>query len=193
MKYSGLDPLRKEGSSSVLAFMCTPVALGTVRGWLLMIWTFPGRVGDGEVSFLSSCWHWVKQHSQEDPKLQETMPSHLLGSAFFSFLTDIAKICQSNLRKNFMYGGRRHLPFPVELEALLVLTGRGVGMLGREGGQRLGRRCQVKHCYIWKKWEARAVTVPRKDIRHVSIREMPWSRQGCGRGRVRYCGQAVGG
>ncbi|XP_009878223.1 PREDICTED: unconventional myosin-XVB-like [Charadrius vociferus] len=33
---------------------------------------------------------------------------------------DIAKICQSNLRKNFMYGGRRHLPFPVELEALLV-------------------------------------------------------------------------
>ncbi|XP_026717083.1 myosin XVB [Athene cunicularia] len=32
---------------------------------------------------------------------------------------DIAKICQSNLRKNFMYGGRRHLPFPVEIEALL--------------------------------------------------------------------------
>ncbi|KFO84812.1 Unconventional myosin-XV, partial [Buceros rhinoceros silvestris] len=32
---------------------------------------------------------------------------------------DIAKICQSNLRKNVMYGGRRHLPFPVELEALL--------------------------------------------------------------------------
>ncbi|KAM6050180.1 myosin XVB [Theristicus caerulescens] len=32
---------------------------------------------------------------------------------------DIAKICQSNLQKNFMYGGRRHLPFPVELEALL--------------------------------------------------------------------------
>lgn len=32
---------------------------------------------------------------------------------------DIAKICQSNLRKNFMYGGRRHLPFTVELEALL--------------------------------------------------------------------------
>ncbi|XP_009322885.1 PREDICTED: unconventional myosin-XV [Pygoscelis adeliae] len=33
---------------------------------------------------------------------------------------DIAKICQSNLRKNFMYGGRRRLPFPVEIEALLV-------------------------------------------------------------------------
>ncbi|KAM4674844.1 myosin XVB [Amazona ochrocephala] len=32
---------------------------------------------------------------------------------------EIAKICQSNLRKNFMYGGRRHLPFPVEMEALL--------------------------------------------------------------------------
>ncbi|KAM4889972.1 myosin XVB [Sylvia borin] len=32
---------------------------------------------------------------------------------------DIAKICQSNLRKNFLYGGRRHLPFPVEMEALL--------------------------------------------------------------------------
>ncbi|KAM6245291.1 myosin XVB [Porphyrio hochstetteri] len=32
---------------------------------------------------------------------------------------DIAKICQSNLRKNVMYGGRRHLPFPVEMEALL--------------------------------------------------------------------------
>ncbi|XP_076210005.1 myosin XVB isoform X2 [Aptenodytes patagonicus] len=32
---------------------------------------------------------------------------------------DIAKTCQSNLRKNFMYGGRRHLPFPVEIEALL--------------------------------------------------------------------------
>uniref|UniRef100_A0A8U7MWM7 Uncharacterized protein n=1 Tax=Corvus moneduloides TaxID=1196302 RepID=A0A8U7MWM7_CORMO len=32
---------------------------------------------------------------------------------------DIANICQSNLRKNFLYGGRRHLPFPVEMEALL--------------------------------------------------------------------------
>ncbi|KAM6403474.1 myosin XVB [Rhynochetos jubatus] len=32
---------------------------------------------------------------------------------------DIAKICQSNLRKNFLYGGRRHLPFPVEIQALL--------------------------------------------------------------------------
>ncbi|XP_068065589.1 myosin XVB isoform X1 [Anomalospiza imberbis] len=32
---------------------------------------------------------------------------------------DIAKICQSNLRKTFLYGGRRHLPFPVEMEALL--------------------------------------------------------------------------
>ncbi|XP_030361648.1 myosin XVB isoform X2 [Strigops habroptila] len=32
---------------------------------------------------------------------------------------EIAKICQSNLRKNLMYGGRRHLPFPVEMEALL--------------------------------------------------------------------------
>ncbi|NXY35536.1 MYO15 protein, partial [Pomatorhinus ruficollis] len=32
---------------------------------------------------------------------------------------DIAKICQSNLRKNFLHGGRRHLPFPVEMEALL--------------------------------------------------------------------------
>ncbi|XP_008947752.1 PREDICTED: unconventional myosin-XV [Merops nubicus] len=33
---------------------------------------------------------------------------------------DTAKLCQSNLRKNFLYGGRRHLPFPVEIEALLV-------------------------------------------------------------------------
>ncbi|XP_042635785.1 myosin XVB [Catharus ustulatus] len=32
---------------------------------------------------------------------------------------DIAKICESNLRKNFLYGGRRHLPFAVEMEALL--------------------------------------------------------------------------
>ncbi|XP_063265365.1 myosin XVB isoform X2 [Prinia subflava] len=40
---------------------------------------------------------------------------------------DIAKICQSNLRKNFLYGGRRHLPFPVELEALL--KGRGARRL----------------------------------------------------------------
>ncbi|XP_059684367.1 myosin XVB [Gavia stellata] len=40
---------------------------------------------------------------------------------------DIAKICQSNLRKNFMYGGRRHLPFPVEIEALL--KGRGARRL----------------------------------------------------------------
>ncbi|XP_064007807.1 myosin XVB [Pogoniulus pusillus] len=40
---------------------------------------------------------------------------------------DIAKVCQSNLRKNFMYGGRRHLPFPVELEALL--KGRGARRL----------------------------------------------------------------
>lgn len=95
-----------------------------------------------------------------------------------------------------MYGGRRHLPFPVELEALLVLTGRGVGMLGREGGQRLDRRFHVKPYYIWKKWEARTVTLPRKDIRHVSVREMGSEmphRQGCGRGRVRYCGQVVRG
>ncbi|XP_065504168.1 myosin XVB [Caloenas nicobarica] len=40
---------------------------------------------------------------------------------------DIAKICQSNLRKNFMYGGRRHLPSPVEIEALL--KGRGARRL----------------------------------------------------------------
>uniref|UniRef100_A0A8C3J0S4 MyTH4 domain-containing protein n=2 Tax=Calidris pygmaea TaxID=425635 RepID=A0A8C3J0S4_9CHAR len=40
---------------------------------------------------------------------------------------DIAKTCQSNLRKNFMYGGRRHLPFTVELEALL--NGRGARRL----------------------------------------------------------------
>ncbi|XP_057279914.1 myosin XVB [Pezoporus wallicus] len=40
---------------------------------------------------------------------------------------EIAKICQSNLRKNFMYGGRRHLPFPVEMEALL--KGRGARRL----------------------------------------------------------------
>ncbi|XP_074967592.1 myosin XVB [Phalacrocorax aristotelis] len=32
---------------------------------------------------------------------------------------DIAKNCQSNMRKNFLYGGRRHLPSPVETEALL--------------------------------------------------------------------------
>ncbi|XP_010224456.1 PREDICTED: unconventional myosin-XV-like [Tinamus guttatus] len=49
---------------------------------------------------------------------------------------DIAKICQSNLRKNVMYGGRRHLPFPVEMEALLVWRGRGVGTRGQEGGQK---------------------------------------------------------
>lgn len=44
-----------------------------------------------------------------------------------------------------MYGGRRHLPFPVEIEALLVLRGREMGMLGREGGQRLagGATCSV--------------------------------------------------
>ncbi|KAM7089285.1 myosin XVB [Ciconia maguari] len=40
---------------------------------------------------------------------------------------DIARICQSNLRKNVMYGGRRHLPFPVEIEALL--KGRGARRL----------------------------------------------------------------
>ncbi|KFO78481.1 Unconventional myosin-XV, partial [Cuculus canorus] len=40
---------------------------------------------------------------------------------------DTAKICQSNLRKNFLYGGRRHLPFPVEMEALL--KGRGARRL----------------------------------------------------------------
>ncbi|KFP90289.1 Unconventional myosin-XV, partial [Apaloderma vittatum] len=43
----------------------------------------------------------------------------LAGSDPSSTHYDIAKICQSNLRKNFMYGGRRHLPFPVEIEALL--------------------------------------------------------------------------
>ena len=43
-----------------------------------------------------------------------------------------------------MYGGRRHLPFPVEMEALLVLMGRGIGMLGREREQGLGSRCCVK-------------------------------------------------
>ncbi|XP_053231876.1 unconventional myosin-XVB-like isoform X1 [Podarcis raffonei] len=37
--------------------------------------------------------------------------------------TEIARICQSNLRKMVMYGGRRHLPFRVETEALL--KGRG--------------------------------------------------------------------
>lgn len=49
----------------------------------------------------------------------------------FNFPADIAKICQSNLRKNFLYGGRRHLPFPVEMEALLVWRGReGEGAWG---------------------------------------------------------------
>ncbi|XP_069728703.1 myosin XVB [Phaenicophaeus curvirostris] len=43
----------------------------------------------------------------------------LAGSDPSSNHHDTAKICQSNLRKNFMYGGRRHLPFPVEIEALL--------------------------------------------------------------------------
>lgn len=74
------------------------------------------------------------------------MLSPLFGTQhmkLFPFPADIAKICQSNLQKNVMYGGRRHLPFPVEMEALLVLRGREVGMLGKEGGQRLVRRCHV--------------------------------------------------
>ncbi|NXT55221.1 MYO15 protein, partial [Pluvianellus socialis] len=51
----------------------------------------------------------------------------LAGSDPSSTHHDIAKVCQSNLRKNFMYGGRRHLPFPVEIEALL--KGRGARRL----------------------------------------------------------------
>lgn len=108
----------------------------------------------------------------------------------FPFPADIAKICQSNLRKNFMYGGRRHLPFPVELEALLVLRGREVGMLGREGGQRLVGRCHVQ-CYRGGQCSKR------EETRHVSVRglgrAMSWSSQGCGQGRGRYYGQVVGG
>uniref|UniRef100_A0A8C3GNP5 MyTH4 domain-containing protein n=1 Tax=Cairina moschata TaxID=8855 RepID=A0A8C3GNP5_CAIMO len=51
--------------------------------------------------------------------------------SIFSFPTDIAKICQSNLRKNFMYGGRRHLPFPVELEAFMSnCSGTELGLPG---------------------------------------------------------------
>uniref|UniRef100_A0A8C0GR52 MyTH4 domain-containing protein n=1 Tax=Chelonoidis abingdonii TaxID=106734 RepID=A0A8C0GR52_CHEAB len=34
---------------------------------------------------------------------------------------DLARTCYGNLRKMIMYGGRRHLPFRVEMEALLVL------------------------------------------------------------------------
>lgn len=84
-----------------------------------------------------------------------------------------------------MYGGRRHLPFPVELEALLVLRGREVGMLGRGGGRGLsgGAMCSVTG----------AVSVPRQEMRHVSLRglghAMPWG----GQGRDRYYGQVVGG
>uniref|UniRef100_A0A8C3IXZ6 Myosin XVB n=1 Tax=Chrysemys picta bellii TaxID=8478 RepID=A0A8C3IXZ6_CHRPI len=33
---------------------------------------------------------------------------------------DLARTCYGNLRKMIMYGGRRHLPFRVEMEALLV-------------------------------------------------------------------------
>ncbi|XP_025053284.1 myosin XVB [Alligator sinensis] len=36
-----------------------------------------------------------------------------------SIYQEIASTCQSNLRKTVMYGGRRHLPFHVEMEALL--------------------------------------------------------------------------
>lgn len=72
MKYLGLIPLRKEGSSSVWAFMCTPVPLGTVWGWLLMIWTFPGRVG---VSFLSSCWTGLNNTAR---KTQNCRRQHLV-------------------------------------------------------------------------------------------------------------------
>lgn len=54
----------------------------------------------------------------------------------FLFPADIAKICESNLRKNFLYGGRRHLPFAVEMEALLV-WGLGAG----EGGWQWERLC----------------------------------------------------
>uniref|UniRef100_A0A8C2YHG8 MyTH4 domain-containing protein n=1 Tax=Coturnix japonica TaxID=93934 RepID=A0A8C2YHG8_COTJA len=54
------------------------------------------------------------------------LPSNILMPYATKFLqqassdpSNIAKNCQSNLRKNVMYGGRRHLPFPVEMEALL--------------------------------------------------------------------------
>uniref|UniRef100_A0A8C9L1Z9 MyTH4 domain-containing protein n=1 Tax=Pavo cristatus TaxID=9049 RepID=A0A8C9L1Z9_PAVCR len=64
------------------------------------------------------------------------LPSNILMPYATKFLqqassdpSNIAKICQSNLRKNVMYGGRRHLPFPVEMKALLVVMGRGVGIL----------------------------------------------------------------
>lgn len=42
-----------------------------------------------------------------------------------------------------------------------------------------------------------AVSVPRKEMKHVSVRgwgsAIPWSRQGYGQGRGRYYGQAVEG
>uniref|UniRef100_A0A452H2K3 MyTH4 domain-containing protein n=1 Tax=Gopherus agassizii TaxID=38772 RepID=A0A452H2K3_9SAUR len=54
---------------------------------------------------------------------------------------NLARTCYGNLRKMIMYGGRRHLPFRVEMEALLVpgneassicsLFGRGVCLVPR--------------------------------------------------------------
>lgn len=65
-----------------------------------------------------------------------------------------------------MYGGRRHLPFPVEMDALLVGMGRGLGCWeGREGrGLAAGA--------VRKRWVAGLVSVPREGIGRVSVREM---------------------
>ncbi|XP_009989819.1 PREDICTED: unconventional myosin-XV-like [Tauraco erythrolophus] len=75
---------------------------GTLRGWLLL------NLLTGY--FLPS--NILMPYATKFLQLASSDPS--------STHHDIAKTCQSNLRKNFMYGGRRHLPFPVEIEALLI-------------------------------------------------------------------------
>ncbi|KFV06084.1 Unconventional myosin-XV, partial [Tauraco erythrolophus] len=82
---------------------------GTLRGWLLL------NLLTGY--FLPS--NILMPYATKFLQLASSDPS--------STHHDIAKTCQSNLRKNFMYGGRRHLPFPVEIEALL--KGRGARRL----------------------------------------------------------------
>ncbi|KFU93391.1 Unconventional myosin-XV, partial [Chaetura pelagica] len=80
---------------------CNPKQESVMRGWLLL------NLLSGY--FLPS--NTLMPYATKFLQLASSDPS--------STHHEIAKICQSNLRKNVMYGGRRHLPFPVELEALL--------------------------------------------------------------------------
>ncbi|XP_061472155.1 myosin XVB isoform X2 [Rhineura floridana] len=56
---------------------------------------------------------------------------------------EIARTCQSNLRKMVMYGGRRHLPFRVEMEAFLMGHGSRRISIKLPGGLRYNTKIKT--------------------------------------------------